>query len=36
MIEGDLWSFQVAEARPVMPTVLVRARPEDTAGRPCV
>ena len=29
MIKGDLWSFQVAEARPVMPSVLVRARPGD-------
>ncbi|WP_084218347.1 Ig-like domain-containing protein [Synechococcus sp. CC9616] len=29
IVEGDLWSFQVAEARPVMPNVLVRARPGD-------
>ena len=29
IVEGDLWTFQVAEARPVMPNVLVRARPGD-------
>ena len=29
IIEGDLWSFQVAEALPVMPSVLVRALPGD-------
>ena len=27
IIEGDLWSFQVAEALPVIPSVLVRALP---------
>ncbi len=29
-VEGDLWSFQVAEALPVMPSVLVRALPGDS------
>ena len=29
IIEGDLWSFQVAEALPVMPSVLVHAHPGE-------
>ena len=28
IIEGDLWSFEVSEARSVMPSVLVRSLPE--------
>ena len=30
IVKGDLWSFQVADALPVMPSVLVRALPGDT------
>ena len=30
VVEGDLWSFQVVEALPAMPSVLVRAVPGET------